>query len=42
MDDDWGQKIMTINKFMDEFIISSSSDTQRIAYLAQYCLFDQV
>ncbi|KAL0592427.1 hypothetical protein ABG067_000535 [Albugo candida] len=42
MDDDWGQKIMTINKFMDEFIISSSSDTQRIAYLAQYCLFDQI
>nr|CCA22841.1 conserved hypothetical protein [Albugo laibachii Nc14] len=42
MDDDWGQKIMTINNFMDEFIFPPSNESQRIAYLAQYPLFDQI
>ncbi|XP_076470529.1 bifunctional peptidase and arginyl-hydroxylase JMJD5-like [Babylonia areolata] len=37
---DWTQKLMTVNEFVEEFITSPKSDTK--GYLAQHNLFDQI
>lgn len=39
-EDDWTQKLMTVNEFIDEFITHPKSDTK--GYLAQHNLFDQI
>jgi lysine-specific demethylase 8 len=39
-DDNWTQKLMTVNEFIDSFITNPKSDVK--GYLAQHNLFDQV
>ncbi|KAK7462532.1 hypothetical protein BaRGS_00038417 [Batillaria attramentaria] len=39
-EDDWTQKLMTVNEFIDEYITNPKSDTK--GYLAQHNLFDQI
>ncbi|GAB5362284.1 hypothetical protein AAMO2058_000784000 [Amorphochlora amoebiformis] len=38
LDSKWSQKIMTVNEFIDQYILS----TQKIGYLAQHELFEQI
>jgi hypothetical protein len=41
--DDWTQKLMTIQDFVDNFLSSSSKTTPtQIGYVAEHILFDQV
>jgi len=43
LDDQWGQKLMTLNEFIDNFVINPrQSDSSDIGYLAQTQLFDQI
>lgn len=39
-EEDWTQKLMTVNEFVEEFITNPKSETK--GYLAQHNLFDQV
>ena len=39
-DDDWTQRLMTINEFIEKYV--SDSETNKKGYLAQHNLFDQV
>lgn len=38
-EDDWSQKLLTIEEFVDKYIMG---DTKEIGYLAQHQLFDQI
>lgn len=38
-EESWSQKLMTINEFIDKFVVNSASQT---GYLAQHQLFDQI
>ena len=41
-DDDWGQQLMTIEKFVDEYMLQPFASHKPKGYLAQHMLFDQV
>lgn len=42
-DDSWTQKLMTVNQFIDHYIkVDSSTEPQRVGYLAQHQLFSQI
>lgn len=41
-DDTWGQKLMTINEFIEKYIFVQDATTRPKAYLAQHRLFDQI
>jgi hypothetical protein len=41
VEDDWSQKLMTMNEFLDKYI-ENDSDSDEVGYLAQHQLFDQV
>lgn len=52
LEDDWKQELMTVNEFLDRYIMPTTSEkssedddethTHRVGYLAQHHLFDQV
>ena len=43
-DESWTQKLMTINEFVDGYVTKGicATDTNKVAYLAQHQLFDQI
>lgn len=41
-EDSWSQKLMTLSRFIDEFIIDPKQGTDDVGYLAQHQLFDQI
>ncbi|EHL02924.1 putative Lysine-specific demethylase 8 [Glarea lozoyensis 74030] len=43
VDSDWGQKIITFKKFLDDYMMKEENDVQgQTGYLAQYALFRQI
>ncbi|TMW60294.1 hypothetical protein Poli38472_000336 [Pythium oligandrum] len=44
VEDDWGQQLMTLNEFIDKYLLEQGQDesTKRLGYLAQHHLFDQI